>query len=109
MIAPSSKPKSRSSRRVGGAAFSIKRELRAPRIVGLAGGLRRAGQNKIFDHQVVHRGAHETSIGVSGSAYDRLAADVERRIDDDGASRELVKAADNRMEARVSLAMDGLD
>src|SRR6185436_11754601 len=38
-------------------------------------------QNEVLQYEVIHRGAHETTITVGWRANDRLAPDVETRID----------------------------
>ena len=66
-------------------------------------------EKAIADDEAIDFGRHEAAIGVFDRVDDRLAANVERGIDDDRASRELVELLDDVVEERVGLAFDRLD
>ena len=74
-----------------------------------SGILTRFVKKAVADCQGIDRGSHEASPRVFRCAHDRLAAHVEAGIDEDRASGALAEGAEQRMVARVSLAMHRLN
>src|SRR5258707_11867324 len=94
---------SRSQRRLPNGSFmsSVEDELRAPRFVLHHGRLLALLQHEILEHEDVHVRAHEAAIRVFRRPDDRLAADIERRVDDDRTAGSLVKRLDDVVVQRV--------
>jgi len=67
------------------------------------------GHPDVSDHQVIHLGIHEASIGIVGCAYDRLAPYVERGVDQDRAVRQRFEGFEQLMQFRVAGVVNGLD
>src|SRR5262245_50029003 len=63
-------------------SFSVELEERAPVHVLAERRLVALVEQVVSHRQVVHVGSHEAEVGVVGRAHDRLAADVERGVDD---------------------------
>src|SRR5438270_3895951 len=70
---------------------SIECELLLPRFVVGQRRLIFLQQDEVLEHERVHVRTHEAAVGVLGCADDWLAADIERRVDDDRAPRSAVK------------------
>ena len=66
-------------------------------------------QDAILQNQNIDRGAHETAVRVFGGAYDRLAAYVERRIDQQAATRFGFERLNQPVIARIGLLVHGLN
>src|SRR2546423_13793666 len=93
----------------GGCARSVERELVAP-LAGVGDRrLCRLLQDVALENEDVHAGAHEAPVRILRSTDDRLAADVERGVDDEGASGAPVKCRDDVVEQRIGLAADRLN
>src|SRR5262245_39648740 len=90
--------------------YSIKLELCqvffCPQLGSLL--LFRFQQHKPLQHQGVDVGGQEAAIGLFRPAHDRLAADVEAGVDDDGAAGALVESPQQRVIAAVALLIDSL-
>ncbi len=56
------------------------------------------------EHKIVHSCSHEALEGLVRSAHDRLATNVERGIDNDGAPRLAIELSDQVIEERMVLA-----
>ena len=65
-------------------------------------------QKETADGQCVHARSIEAANGVGGAAHDRLAFDVERRVEDAGNAGATVERVDERPESRVHLTPDRL-
>src|SRR6187551_1865700 len=63
-------------------AISVEYELLLPGFVVRDGRLLVLEQDESLQHQDVHVSAHEAPVGVLGRADNRLAPNVERRVDD---------------------------
>src|SRR5262245_55627203 len=63
----------------------------------------------VFKHQTVHVRCHETPDRVLRRTDDRLAANVEARVDQNRTARQLVESSHQPIEPAVSLGIDGLD
>lgn len=48
----------------------------------------------VVDDQIVHLGAHETSIGIGRCANDGFTPDIKTGIDQHGATRQILKMGD---------------
>lgn len=57
---------------------------------------------------MVDPGAHETGVGVLWCANDRFAAHIERSVDQDGTTREVIEGLNQIVVYRVVLAPNGL-
>ena len=64
---------------------------------------------KILDDEIIHFGPHETAIGILGRTDYRLAADVERCVDQHGTSRSVFKGFQQRMISWIRLGTDRLN
>src|SRR5213595_3941945 len=58
-------------------------------------------QHARAEREGVHLGAHEAEVGVLRGAHDRLAADVEARVDEHGTAGQRLEAAEQRVIERV--------
>src|SRR5262245_26235540 len=63
----------------------------------------------VFKHQTVHVCCHETPDRVLRRTDDRLATNVEARVDQHRTARQLVESSHQPIEPAVSLGIDGLD
>src|ERR1700730_11723427 len=66
-------------------------------------------QQKIAQYKIIHRGAHETAVGVGGRADNRFAAHVERSIDEDTRAGAGLKMFEQSMKSRVGGGVNRLD
>lgn len=80
----------------------------APRSVGIGGHLSRLGEKVVLQNQAVEVCGDEAAVGVFRAPDDRLAPDVEARIQHHRASRTIPKATQEPIEATVALRVDRL-
>src|SRR5262245_42971413 len=66
---------------------SVELEALAPVEVLVQLGLALLAKDLVAEHEGVHLGPHEAEIGIVRRAHDRLAADVERGVDQHRAAR----------------------
>src|SRR5258708_23130847 len=66
-------------------------------------------QEAVADRERVDLRAHEAAEGILGRADDRLPAHVETGVDQHRAAGRALERGQQRMEARIGLAVDGLD
>src|SRR5438552_1013813 len=91
-------------------SYSSSVELERGGVVGLFPGiLFRLGEVAVADGERVYLRSHEAAERVLGRADDRLAADVEARVDEDRAAGALLEARNQRVEARIGVGVNGLD
>src|SRR2546423_4324505 len=89
---------------------SIKLKLLLPRQVFAESALAllTLQENEVADDEAVHLCSHETRESLRGRADDRLAADVETGVDEDGAARQALEGGEQLVIERVVLAPNGL-
>src|SRR2546423_633338 len=89
---------------------SIKLELLLPRQVFAESvlALLRLQENEVADDETVHLCSHEARESLRGRADNRLAADVETRVDEDGTARQALEGGEQLVIERVVLASNGL-
>jgi hypothetical protein len=66
-------------------------------------------QDTIADNQRFNIRPHKATKGVAGRTNDRFTTNVETDVDEDGASGQVAKAADQCAIASIGLPADGLD
>lgn len=87
----------------------VELELLHPGFVSCHTGLILLVENETLHCQMAHLGMHKASVRVCGRAYDWLAADVERCVQQHGVSRERLESAEQLVQRGISLAKDCLD
>src|SRR5688500_19477938 len=106
--APTIRPNERSCRVLTAVRLSVKGELLPPVRIVRKRRLAILVENAVLEHQNVHFRPHETTIRVFRRADDRLAAHVERGVDQHRASGALLEFLEQGVVPRVGLMMDGV-
>src|SRR5262245_32669508 len=65
-------------------------------------------QHYVLEHERIDVGHDETAIRLCGRTHDRLAADVEARVDEHRTAGALEKAREQSRESRMPDRIDGL-